>query len=75
MLAQLGKKQNQGSGSNNVNFDGDNSIGGGNKGFTRDQVLQARWVIENDDDEYFYAYRYVQNGDDITTLHKETGRF
>jgi hypothetical protein len=50
------------------------NLSGAQTGFTRDQVIDAGWSIDGDNNQYFQAHRYVQDGD-ITTLHRENGRF
>ena len=45
------------------------------KGFSKDQVIDAGWKIDGDYKDYFHAYRYVQSGNDLSSLEKETGKF
>ncbi len=64
----------QGQGNSNTNFEGDNSTGGGSGGFDNEQVQQAGWTVDSEDDAFISAHRYVQDGD-LTTLRREGAKF
>ncbi len=51
-----------------------NSTGGGSGGFDNEQVQQAGWTVDSEDDAFISAHRYVQDGD-LTTLRREGAKF
>jgi RHS repeat-associated protein len=69
----MGAAQAQGDGGS-VDGEGIEASAGAQDGFTRDQVQDAGWIIDGEDDGRFYAHRFTQEGD-ITTLAREGGQF